>query len=95
MKCTPLARAAMETGASLLGGVLCLLLSGMKRSCSLSRTFNFFSVSVSPCLRRDLGRNQKGIPANSITTPVIKKPSHQAPTQRESLWLMVMISSEK
>lgn len=52
----------------------------------------FVSPSSFFGLGRDLGRNQKGMPDSMITVPVMMKPSHQAPTQRESLWLIVMVS---
>lgn len=68
--------------------------SGRKFSCSatVASSVPLLWLSSCPCLGKDLGRNQNGMPDNRITVPVTMKPSHQAPTQRESLWLMVMLS---
>lgn len=68
--------------------------SGRKFSCSavVASSVLFASPSCFFGLGRDLGRNQKGMPDSMITVPVMMKPSHQAPTQRESLWLIVMVS---
>lgn len=68
--------------------------SGKKFSCSavVASSVPFVSSSSFLGLGRDLGRNQKGMPDSMITVPVMMKPSHQAPTQRESLWLIVMVS---
>lgn len=51
-----------------------------------------FSFPSSPCLGKDLGRNQKGMPASSKKAADTKKPSHQAPTQRVSFDVMVTVS---
>lgn len=68
--------------------------SGRKFSCSATGASSVLLLWVfsCPCLGSDLGRNQKGILDSRITVPVTMKPSHQAPTQRESLWLILMVS---
>lgn len=71
--------------------------SGRKFSCSPTAASSVLLLWLSSFLGlgKDLGRNQKGIPDSMITVPVMMKPSHQAPTQRESLWLMVMVSGRE
>lgn len=68
--------------------------SGRKFSCSPTVASSVLLLWLSSFLGlgKDLGRNQKGMPDSMITVPVMMNPSHQAPTQRESLWLMVMVS---
>lgn len=85
----------MLTGSSVSDDGVLLLSAAIKESCSLCWTSWLFLALPSTCLGSDLGRNQNGIPASNITAPVTRKPSHQAPTQRESLWLIEIVSVEK
>ena len=55
------------------------------------RPYEVLSLLVSSGFFRLFGRKQNGIAARKLVTPLIKKPSHHAPTQRESCGVIVML----
>lgn len=54
-----------------------------------------FSGPRGPDMGRDRGRNQKGMADSRVMTPAMRYPNHQAPTQRASAGVMVMVSRRK
>lgn len=56
------------------------------------RPYELLSLLAFSGFFRLLGRKQNGMAARKLVTPLIKKPSHHAPTQRESCGVMVMLS---
>lgn len=60
-----------------------------------SRLDEVLSWLASPGFFRLFGRKQNGIAARKLITPPIKKPSHHAPTQRESCGVIVMLPRNK
>lgn len=52
-----------------------------------------FSESRGPDMGTERGRNQKGMAESRVMTPAMRYPSHQAPTQRASAGVIVMVSA--